>query len=248
MKKFSLLIFGLLIFHGYGQDNPIMGAPTNNLGLMSDEEGSMVLKNGAWKDDLSKISGVFYEFDDIRFGKVPTDGSFLLFDNWDNQAVLILGEEKLSVSNINYHVDEEKFISELDNDSTFVYDFKGINRIIVNSRPFISMYSSSENKNKVYEVIAEGEKYSLVKNYYSKVTQGSANPMLARARNKIRLRSNNFVLINGILIPFDGSKSSLKRFLSPQQIDRVNSFVKSNKLSYRQEEDLKRIFDFLNVL
>lgn len=246
MRKIISLIFGLLIFYGFGQDNPLTGAPTNVLGLNGAEEGTMVLNN--WREDISKISGVFYEFDDIRFGKVPTDGSFLLFENWNNHAVLVLGEEKLTVSNINFHVDEEKFISELDNDSTFVYEFKGINRIIVNSRPFISMYSSAENKNKVYEVIAEGEKYNLVKNYYSKVSQGSENPMLARSRNKIRLRSNFFVMINGGLMPFDNSKSSLKQFLSPQQMEKVNVFVKSNKLSYRKEEDLKKIFNFLNVL
>lgn len=233
-----------LMVNGYAQDNPLTGAPTNNLGLNGADEASLL----ASALDISKISGVFYEFDDIRFGKVPTDGSFLLFEKWENKGVLVLGKERLLISNINFHVDEEKFISELDNDSTFVYDFKGIERIIVNDRPFISMYSSSEGKNKVYEVVAEGEKYNLVKNYYSNVTQGSTNPMLNRARNKIQLRSNYFVMINGGLLPFSPKKSGFKKFLSPDQAGKIDVFVKSNKLSYKKEKDLKEIFAYLNSL
>lgn len=244
MKELVNVIFGVFVVFAFGQDNPLTGAPTNNIGLNAADEASLIAN--AW--DISKISGVFYEFDDIRFGKVPTDGSFLLFDKWDNRGVIVLGGEKLVVNNINYHVDEEKFISELDNDSTFVFDFKGIERIIVNSRPFISMYSSAEGKNKVYEVVVEGNKISLVKNYYSNVTQGSTNPMLNRARNKIQLRSNYFVLKNGGLLPFNAKKSGFKKFLNPQDAAAVDQFVKEKKLSYRKEKDLKEIFNYLNTL
>lgn len=244
MKKMNFLFIALAGIYGFGQDNAMNGAPTNVLGLNGADESTMIVN----MLDISKISGVFYEFDDIRFGKVPTDGSFLLFDDWKNHGVLVLGDDELTVSNINFHVDEEKFISELDNDSTFVYDFKGISRIVVNSRPFISMYSSAENRNKVYEVISEGEKFSLVKNYYSKVTQGSPNPMLARSRNKIQLKSNYFVLINGSLLPFETNKTGFKPFLTPEQIKKISSFVKQNKLSYRKDEDLKKIFELLNVI
>lgn len=246
IKKLGLNILVIVfVMSGiYAQDNPVMGAPTNVLGLNGVDEATLVVD----VLDINKIEGVFYQFDDIRFGKVPTDGSFLLFDTWNNRAVLDLGQEKLSVSNINFHVDEEKFISEMDNDSTFVYDFKGINSITVNDRPFISMYSSAENKNKVYEVIADGEKMSLVKNYYSRVTPGSANPMLNRTRNKINLESSYFVMINGGLLPYNGKKSGMKKILSSDMASKLDGHVKKNKLSYRKEEDLKQIFKYLNTL
>ena len=246
MKKLglSIFVFVFVVSGVYAQDNPVMGAPTNVLGLNGADEATLVVD----VLDINKIEGVFYQFDDIRFGRVPTDGSFLLFDSWNNRAVLDLGQEKLSVSNINFHVDEEKFISEMDNDSTFVYDFKGINRITVNDRPFISMYSSAAGKNKVYEIIAEGESMSLVKNYYSRVTPGSANPMLNRTRNKINLSSNYFVMINGGLLPFNGKKSGMKKILSSDKASKLDAQVKKNKWSYKKEEDLKQIFKYLNTL
>ena len=246
MRKLRLLsILTFFLTAGlFAQDNPLTGASTNQLGLNAADEANLV----AYAFDISKIDGVFYEFDDIRFGKVPTDGSFLLFETWENRGILVLGEEKLAVSNINFHVDEEKFISDMENDSTFVYDFKGINRIIVNDRPFISMYNSSENRNKVYEVISEGEKISLMKNYYSRVTPGSANPMVNRSRNKINLGSNYFVMINGGLLPFNGKKSGLKKIFSPDKVSKIEAHVKSYKYSYKKEEDLKKIFEFINTL
>ncbi len=244
MKKLLLLSLFLSVVIGYAQDNELTGAPTNNIGLRGVDETSNLAN--LW--DISKISGVFYEFDDIRFGRVPTDGSFLLFESWNNKGVLVLPGESLTISNINYHVDEEKFISELDNDSTFVYDFKGIDRIIVNSRPFISLYSSKENKNKVYEVIAEGPKYSLVKNYYSDVTTGSPNPMLNRARNRINVKSNYYALVNGSLFPFYTGKSAFKKITSAGNVSALNDYVKANKLSYKKEKDLKLIFNHLNNL
>ena len=63
--------------------------------------------------DQSKISGVFYEFDDIRFAKVATEGSYLLFDDWKNKGVILFGGKKLIISNINFNVKSEEFMSRI---------------------------------------------------------------------------------------------------------------------------------------
>ena len=225
-------------------DSPIFGAPTNNLGLNGVDEAGVLANTLDW----NKIDGVFYQFDDIRFGRVPTDGSFLLFESWNNRGVLHIGAERLAINNINFHVDEEKFISELDNDSTFVYDFKGIDRIVVNDRAFINMYSSKEGKNKVYEVVAESEDLSLLKNYYSDISTGSPNPMLNRSRNKIRLKSNYFLLKNGGLIPFKLKKSGLRSVLPPEKAAALEKYAKEKRLSYKKDKDLKMIFKYLRNL
>ncbi|MBT8271866.1 MAG: hypothetical protein KJO25_07470 [Bacteroidia bacterium] len=232
------------IFMYAQEDSAIFGAPTNNLGLRGVNE-SQVLANTL---DWNKIEGVFYQFDDIRFGKVPTDGSFLLFESWNNKGVLHIGAERLVINNINFHVDEEKFISEMDNDSTFVYDFKGIDRIVVKDRAFVSMYSSKVGKNKVYEVVAESEDLSLLKNYYSDVSTGSPNPMLNRSRNKIRLKSNYFLLKNGGMIPFKLKKSGLRTVLPPDKAEKLEKYAKEKRLSYKKDEDLKKIFKYLRNL
>ncbi len=244
MRPILLILAIILVIPAEAQDNPLTGSPTNTRGLNAADEATLL----AQTFDISKIEGVFYDFDDIRFGRVPTDGSFLLFESWNNRAYLYVGEEKLAVSNINFHVDEEKFISQMENDSTFVYDFKGINRIVVNDRPFISLYSSKEGKNKVYEVVAESDELSLVKNYYSDVMTGSANPMINRARNKIKLKSNYFIMINGGLLPFNKKKTGFRSVIPSEKAEMLERFVKSNKLSYRNDDDLKRIVQYLSTI
>lgn len=243
--RFGLVVLGMILTSGlFAQDHPVFGAPTNTRGLSSADEATLL----AQAIDISKIEGVFYEFDDIRFGKVPTDGSFLLFENWDNKAVLHIGEERLVVSNINYHIDEEKFISQMNNDSTFVYDFKGIERIVVNQRPFISLYSSAEGGNKVYEVVAENDDLQLVKNYFVEIMTGSVNPMINRARNKIKLRSKYFIVNNGVVMPFNNKKSGFRSVLPSDKASMLERYAKSNKLSFRKDEDLKKMMSYLNSI
>ncbi|MBT8258856.1 MAG: hypothetical protein KJO49_10325 [Bacteroidia bacterium] len=250
MKKKIKIQLGILtvmmvsVVQLYAQDHAVFGAPTNTRGLNAADEATLL----AQAIDISKIEGVFYEFDDIRFGKVPTDGSFLLFENWENRAVLHVGEEKLVVSNINFHIDEEKFISQMNNDSTFVYDFKGIERIVVNDRPFISLYSSADGVNKVYEVIAENDDLHLVKNYYVEVMTGSVNPMINRSRNKIKLKSKYFVVNNGVVMPFNNKKSGFRSILPSDKANMLEKYAKSNKLSFRKDDDLKKMFSYLNSI
>ncbi|NNF74331.1 MAG: hypothetical protein HKN00_04040 [Flavobacteriaceae bacterium] len=244
MKRILTLFITCSCFITSAQDKPLTGASSNNLGLNAADEALLV----ASVLDISKISGVFYEFDDIRFGRVPTDGSFLLFDTWKNKGEIFIAGDRLVVSNINYHVDEGKFISQMDNDSTFVYEFKGIDRIVVNKRPFISLYSSKDGGIKVYEVIAETDELSLLKNYYSNVQTGSPNPMLNRARNKIRLKSNYYLMRNGGLVPFNSKKSGIRNMLEPEKAAQLERYVKEKKLSYKKDADLKRMFQYLKML
>ena len=116
-------------------------------------------------NEWSKIMGVFYEFDDIRFGKRALDGSVYLFDKWENKGVIVVGNKRYVVPNINLHINQDMFLTKLENDSIFVYDFKGIDRIIVNDKAFTSIYNAAEGKNKIYEIIYGSKDLTLLKGY-----------------------------------------------------------------------------------
>ena len=245
MKHYLLTLLLLISGLGMAQDNPITGAPTNQLGLMGADEGTMILQNGAWKEDLSKISGVFYEFDDIRFSNMPTEGSTYLFESWKNNGVVIVGNNHFTTSNINFHINQDIIMTRMDNDSTFVYDFKGIDRIVINSRPFKSYYLAKEGKNKIFEIVYENEyNVSLLKAYYVRLSEGDPNPMLNRSRNKIKQSSRYYLLRNGSMMPLKLKKSDVQA-LYDGDVSNLEQFVKANKLSYKKEKDVIKILQFI---
>jgi len=240
MRTLIIFIFLIMLNFAYAQDNAMNGAPTNVLGLMAGEEGTIV-----WNAlDQSKISGVFYEFDDIRFAKVATEGSYLLFDDWKNKGVILFGGKKLIISNINFNVKSEEFMSQLENDSTFIFDFKGIDKIIVNDRPFKRVYNNQTSENMVCEVIFEGDNLALFKNYYITTVESSPNPMLNRPSNKIQKQSNYFISKNNIVSPFKLKKSDILELSDKSK--GLEKYVKANRLSYKKEEDVAKMLDYLS--
>ena len=240
MKNLILLILLASLNFVKAQDHALHGAPTNNLGLNAGEEGMMVYN----ALDISKISGVFYEFDDIRLAKVATEGSFLLFEDWKNKGVILYGGKKLIISNINFNIKSGQFMSQLEKDSTFVFDFRGIDKIIVNDRPFKSVYNNQLAENMVCEVLYEDNKIALLKNYYVTTLESSPNPMLNRPKNKIQKQSNYFISKNNFVSPFKLKKSEILEL--SEKSGGLEKYVKSNRLSYKKEEDVAKMLGFLS--
>lgn len=240
MRNLNLLYFLIFTIFANAQDNALHGAPTNVLGLSAEAEKTIVYN----ALDLSKISGVFYEFDDIRFSKVITDGSIFLFDDWKNKGEILYGGKKLIIYNINYNVKSDEFMSQMESDSTFVFDFKGIDKIIVNERPFKRIYNSELSENKIYEIIYEDSNIALLKNHFIKLVESSPNPMLNRDRNKIQKQNNYFLLKNGIVSSFKLKKNSILELMTPEKAELAESFAKNNKLSFKDDTDINKILSY----
>ena len=248
MKTLSLILTLLFGLNGFAQsfleayEATRHFEPFDNLNGTYDAEFQTLTGN---PEEWSKIMGVFYEFDDIRFGKRGFEGSAFLFDSWDNRAEIIAGNKKYIISNINFHINRDIFVTQMEGDSTFVYDFKGIDRIVVNNRAFKNVYTISEGKNKVYEVIFENKQMSLLKGYSTDLVQASPNPMVNRTRNKIKRVSNYYILKDGNLRVIKLKKSNILRIFDEDQAKLLEQFVKENKLSYRKEEDVTKMLKYL---
>lgn len=239
MKK--LFVLTALIAYGlaYGQG----GAGEGNFTGPAVETGTNFNAAG-----FSKIVGVNYEFDDIRFADVATDGSYFLFDEWENEGVIITGDKKYVISNINFFLLEEQFMSKMDTDSLFIYDFKGIDKIYVNGRQFISKYDNNKGKNSVYEIVYLGDEGSLVKNYSVTVIESSNNPMLNRSRRKIKTKANYSLLRNGGLIPIKLKKSDILKLVEVSKRDAIEEYAKKKGLSFKKEDDVSKILDKIKSL
>ncbi len=198
--------------------------------------------------EWSKIIGIIGEFDNIEFNKKGLDGSIYLFENWENKGEIQIENRKYFVTNINFNINQDKILMRMEGDSTFVFDVMSTDKFSINGKQFTSVYSSSENKNKIYEVLFKDKDRSLLKGYFLSYIEASPNPMVNRGRNQIKRGHSYFIYENGKLKPFRLKKSSTLNLASSDKSKEIEQYVKSNKLSYKKEKDIVRIFDQISKI
>ena len=199
-------------------------------------------------NEWSKIMGVLYQFDDIRFGKMGFDGSVYLFDEWENKGIIVVGNKRYVISNINFHISQDAIMSKIEEDSTFVFNFQGIDKILINNRVFKSFYNSSKVKNKVYEVIYENQEIALLKGYTVSLIEASPNPMVNRYINKIKRTSNYYIYKNGAIQSFKLKKSNIQNLVSKEKTQKLEQYVKDNNLSYKKENNVIKMLNYISKL
>ena len=179
-----------------------------------------------------------------KFVSPKTEGSPLLFDDWNNQGVIVMGDKKYHFNNLNYNISRDEFMSKINNDSVFVFDLSNIDKIIVGNKQFKQLYDSGERKNKIYEVIYENDNFSLLKDYFIITTEGSPNPMLNRPNDKIVKKSTYFIMRNNSIEPFGWSKRSIVNLIDKEKKEEFKKYVKKNNLSYRDESDVRTMLKY----
>jgi hypothetical protein len=176
------------------------------------------------------------------------EGSALLFEGWDNKGIIVLGDKNYLLNNLNYDIDQDAFLSKINKDSTFVFDFANIDKIVINDKQFKTFYNSVQQKNKIYEVIYENDNFSLLKNYFVVVTKGSPDPMLNRPNDKIKKESAYYILQNNVIEPFKWNKKSIVSLIDEDKKEEFEKYVKKNKLSYKDESDVRKMLKiFLKI-
>lgn len=173
------------------------------------------------------------------------DGTVYLFDSWDNRAIIYTtSHEKLALNNINLNIKRNTFESKLRNDSLFSFNFNNIEKFVINNRVFKNYYW--DNDNRVYEEIASQKDFEILKGFNVKYFEGSANPMLNRKNDKYIRNETYYVRKDNKISFFALKKSRILKLLdlNDQQKKKVLDYVDQYKLSFKKEEDLKKILDY----
>tara|TARA_R110000751_G_scaffold166690_2_gene272525 strand:+ start:231 stop:926 length:696 start_codon:yes stop_codon:yes gene_type:complete len=179
----------------------------------------------------------------IRFtNPVKTvDGSIYLFSNWNNRSVVTSkAGETFSLSNVNFNLQRNRFVSKISRDSIFVLSMNEINSIKINNKTFKRVVTD-ELGGRVFEVVFEYLDVSILKFYSIKFVGGSVNPMLGRSTDKLIHKKELYLLLGDEIHKFKlNKKSILKNFATNKS--HGNEWIKyysKNGLSFRSIEDLK---------
>jgi hypothetical protein len=168
------------------------------------------------------------------------EGSVYLFDKWTNQGVIYTSDsQKFSLKNINLNIERSTFESKISEDSIFTFNFNNIDRILINNRAFKNYYYDGTNR--IFEVIYDSGKLVLLKGYKIQLVKGSPNPMLNRSTDRNVQKEFYFVMQNNLIKPFRLKKKSILGLMSSEQAKVADNYAKEYRLSYSEDEDIKRI-------
>jgi hypothetical protein len=173
------------------------------------------------------------------------EGTKYFFEDWNNRAFIYASNgERMIVNKVNLNMQEKVFESKFINDITFIFSFRNIEKIVVKNRTFKKYYGENDIEG-VYELIYESDKFSLLKKFSIKHIPASPNPMTSQKERYIR-QYQYFFKKNNEIKPFKMKKKNVISLigLNDDGTIKMNNFVKMNRLSFKKENDLKRILDF----
>ena len=130
----------------------------------------------------------------------------------------------------------------------FVFNTSNINHIFINNRKFKSFYFLKEDKNKNFEIIYDGKVIKILKGYEVGIKYNEPDPLMVKKNV-----DNYFTTVTYYIRKEEGIKQiKLKKKtvlgLLSDKASFVSKFVKENKLSYKNEKDINKIFIFYDSL
>lgn len=225
MKKTLILSFIFLFsVHSFCQN-------VDNLSSSNDFNTNLVgnvQKNGMWipgKVEDKTIEGSPYLFN-------SSEGLFYIINK---------GGDKFSLLNLNYNVATKNLEFKISNDSVFQFDLRTIDYVIVAKNKY-KIY-----KNEMYLQLSNYDGIELLKSYISSIQDAVFNPMTQQNSIPRRyiIKSEYKILKDNELSEFKLNRKSFFN-LFPDKKDIITQYVKQNKLTYSDEEDVKKILNYLS--
>ena len=185
--------------------------------------------------------------------ETKVEGSNYLYNNWANMASIYTSDEKgYKIPKVNFNVKFNRFeanLSEGSKDSIFAFDSKSIDKVVIGEHMFVKKSVEGKGSNYFLELIQEGDKISLLKSYSAVITPGTINPMTQKKLNedKISINSSFYVDRNGNMEEIKLKKSTVLKLMSDKK-EELKSFLSENKLSFKEDDDIKKVFSYYNSI
>ena len=174
------------------------------------------------------------------------DGTVYLFEDWRNSGIIYTNtNEKFGIKNINLNIERNSFESKVGRDSLFSFNFNNVEKFEINGRTFKNYYWNDDNR--VYEIIYESKDYSIIKGFKIVEVTGSANPMLNRTRDRMVRKTFYYLKDENGIKSFILKKNKILKLVSNNdkaEATKIQQYAKANKLSFKKEEDVKKILAF----
>ncbi|WP_299676972.1 hypothetical protein [uncultured Dokdonia sp.] len=176
------------------------------------------------------------------------DGSKYLYDDWKNVGVLETAKnKKYRISNLNYDVQKDVFVSKVSKDSVHEFSTVNFKKIVINNKNFKVVHKNDENGSIFMEVVGESKDVILLKDYKLTIRGGVFSPTTGQGNDEYVISYKYYLEKNGRITPMKFKKSELLKVFG-SRADEIKTFAKKNKLSFKKDKDVKRLFLHYNNL
>ena len=178
--------------------------------------------------------------------KRETKGSYYFFDTWDTEGLIYTKDNKrYKVKKVNINMYDNTLDAVYNQNSVFTFDTKYLVKIVVNNSVF--RVFTHDKKLKIFELFFKG-KQTIYRYNHVGYFSGSNNPMKNRSTNKYIVKQKYYLYNDGELIKIKLSKKSFIKFFQSDTVskDAISKYIKKNKLSLKNDTDLKAVLKFIN--
>ncbi|MBT8385698.1 MAG: hypothetical protein KJO83_08290 [Bacteroidia bacterium] len=232
MKKFIQFIILISALWGYSQSNFLTGADINNSSAsITNYNSGTYLKTGGSKT-ISKVKGTPY-----------------LFDDWNNISVVTtLDDQKFKIVNLNYDTKSDLFVAKISQDSVFMFKPNYLKEVTINNRRFKKYLNQETALFNYYEVIAANDNTEILKRNQKVLRIGITNRLtMEKESDYFILKEDYYLNKSGNLTELSIKKKNiLKLFGNKSQS--VKKYISDNKLSIKEDVDLRKIFNYYESL
>ncbi len=176
------------------------------------------------------------------------DGNVHAFKEWNNKGTLNVDKKIYRLNNINFNMRTNTIESKVGKDSLYIFDLSNVNYATINNRKFKSFYVTKLNKKEIFEVLYDGDDFSVLIGYEVGVKRGEVDPLMVQNKKAKYYTTKTYYIKKGT----DVKKMVLKKknvvSLFNDKSKLVNQFAKENKLSFKKDKDLKKIFNYYKSL
>lgn len=233
MKKMYFLVLIMMSFVSFSQE---------------DDAGGDTFRNTLSLGQVTNDQPASANFAISYIAPTTIEGSKYLYNDWGNVGVLETAKnKKYRISNLNYDVQKDVFVSKISKDSVYEFNTVYFKKIVINNKNFKVVNKNDENGSIFMEVVGESKEISLLKDYKLTVRGGVFSPTTGQGNDEYVISYKYYLEKNDRIIPMKFKKSELLKVFGAKA-DEIKSFAKKNKLSFKKDKDVKKMFLHYNNL
>jgi len=166
------------------------------------------------------------------------DGSFYFFKSPKDATIQLLDSDRNFRIKVNYNLRKEYFEFKSGEDFYNLTPDKVKSVVFLNNK-FI-VFSS-----KFYELISENEYFKILKSHYVEAIEPVYQPGIEEKPN-LRYRKANMLnlVVNNKINQIKTNKKAIITLFKKSKHKEIKSFMKTNKISIRDKNDLNKLFTF----
>ena len=174
-------------------------------------------------------------------------GSYYLFKDWNNKGKVQLSGKLYTFNNVNFNIQNNEFMSEIGQDSVFTVIPRYIDFIEINNKKY--RYELFDGQNKFFEVLYSAKnKSSVLKGFHIRVIPKSEMGMLNRPYDELRKEEKLYISNGKEIGLYKPKKKELLKFIETSRQAEILKYMKAQKLSFKKEKDIIKLFEYYDTL